>query len=105
MFSVLHHSPSPRMIASEEEPRAVEPLYCVASGHNLKYKYTWDNITGVVGVNSPIFYAFELGTYRCTVTNEYDEVAYSPSIVVREGTRPSVCMVESQLVIVQIKFN
>ena len=39
----------------------------------------------VVGINSPVFYAFEPGTYRCTVTNENGEKTYSQSIVVREG--------------------
>ena len=40
---------------------------------------------GVVGINSPVFYAFEPGTYHCIVTNENGEKTYSQSIVVREG--------------------
>ena len=94
MFTILHQSTSPMMIAPETDVRAVEPLYCIASGHNLQYKYMWDNITEVVGVKSPICFAFEPGTYRCTVTTENGEEAYSQSIVVREGTclLSSVCV-------------
>ena len=51
MFTILHQSPSPMMIAPELDVCAVGPLYFIASGHNLQYKYTWDNITRVVGVN------------------------------------------------------
>ena len=65
LFTVLHQSSSPRTIASETGVRTVEPLYCVASGHNLRYRYTWDNIIGVVGINSRLlrFWAGYLSLY------------------------------------------
>ena len=47
-------------------------LYCVSSGHSFEYRYQWDNVLGPVGVTSPVIYAFEPGTYRCTMTNGVD---------------------------------
>ena len=81
-FCVLHQSPT-RMTMSNGK---VEVLYCVVSGHNLEYRYTWKNALGLVGINSPVLYAFEPGTYRCTVTRGHDgDTVNSQPILVMEG--------------------
>lgn len=81
-FHVLHQSPA-RITMRDGK---VEVLYCVVSGHNLEYKYTWENALGPVGINSPVLYAFEPGTYRCTVTSGDDgNTTYSQPILVMEG--------------------
>lgn len=77
----IHHQSPLRMTLTEGR---VEILYCVASGHSFEYRYQWDNVLGPVGVNSPVLYAFEPGTYWCTVTNQVDTVTSEP-IVVTEG--------------------
>ena len=62
------------------------PLFCVASNHSLHYKYEWTSLTGVVGMNSPVYYANKPGIYRCTVTaDRLDQTCLSRSINVIEG--------------------
>ena len=80
MFCICHQS-SPRITLTDGR---VAILYCVSSGHSFEYRYQWDNVLGPVGVNSPVLYAFEPGTYQCTVTNGMDTVTSEP-IMVTEG--------------------
>ncbi len=66
-------------------PGDVIPLYCIASGHSTTYTYDWSNTDGLVGVNSPVYYATRAGTYRCSVSDG-SRVCSSKAIVVPEGT-------------------
>lgn len=63
----------------------VEILYCIASGHDFEYTYNWSNARGTVGINSPVLYAFEAGTYHCHVSNGMENVCSEP-IMITEGT-------------------
>ena len=45
------------------------PLFCIAAGHNLSYKYQWERGDDKVGVNSPVLWVNEIGLYRCTISN------------------------------------
>ena len=46
-----------------------EPIYAIASGHSLDYKYKWDNVTSDLAGNTPVMWVNEPGSYRCTVTH------------------------------------
>lgn len=45
------------------------PLYCIATDHNLMYKYQWERANEKIGVNSPVVWVNQVGDYRCTVSN------------------------------------
>ena len=42
------------------------PLYC---HHSLSYEYAWDNLSGNVGMHSPVLYVNKPGVYHCSVTD------------------------------------
>ena len=80
-MSVVHQSDSMKAIGEDD----VIPLYCIVSNHSSGVQYSWDNIRGPVGVNSPVLYVSQPGTYRCTITEVEGDTCFSKSIVVRKG--------------------
>ena len=78
-FCIVHQSPTEHTLAIGE----VVALFCVASQHSFRLKYTWDNMNGEVGINSPICFANKSGVYRCTVESD-GRKCYSKSIFITE---------------------
>lgn len=86
-MSVVHQSDAMKAIGEDD----VIPLYCIVSNHSSGVQYSWDNIRGPVGVNSPVLYVSQPGTYRCTVTEDEGDTCFSKSIVVVcKGNKTSV---------------
>ena len=67
-------------------PRAAVPHFCIATTHNTHLLYHWDNLSGDVGLLSPVYYAHRCGVYRCTVEDGLGNKCYSKSIEVIDGT-------------------
>lgn len=82
-FAVAHQSA--KYVVLPTSRRAV-PLYCIASTHNSHILYHWDNLSGDVGLLSPVYYAHKCGVYRCTVEDSLGNKCYSKSIEVIDGT-------------------
>ena len=54
-------------------PRAVVPLFCIASSHNSLLSYR-SNLHGDVGLLSLVYYAHKSGVYKCTVYDGFGSV-------------------------------
>ena len=67
-------------------PKAVVPLFCIASTHNSLLSYRWHNLHGDVGLLSPVYYAHKSGIYKCTVDDGFGNKCCSKSIEVTDGT-------------------
>ena len=64
-FRVVHQSPTTVLLPSTD---SAIPLYCIASGHTLDYKYQWD-ITMKLPGNSPVIWVNEATLYCCSVVH------------------------------------
>ena len=60
---------------------SVIPLFCVATGHNLKYTYKWSTLDQPLSGNTPVMWVNSPGVYRCQVSNK-KESCYSANIIV-----------------------
>ena len=80
-FCVAHQSKGVVL----KTPRAVVPLFCIASSHNSLLSYRWSNLHGDVGLLSPVYYAHKSGVYKCTVDDGFGSKCYSKSIEVTDG--------------------
>lgn len=90
---VVHQSDVKQLLHGKDD---IIPLYCIASRHSLSTLYEWDNVVGPIGVNSPVTYISEPGTYRCVVTDGDGKVAYARDVVVTRGK--CICVAQVDLI-------
>ena len=81
-FCVAHQSKDVVL----QTPKAVVPLFCIASTHNSLLSYRWHNLHGDVGLLSPVYYDHKSGICKCTVDDGFGNKCYSKSIEVTDGT-------------------
>lgn len=64
------------------------PIYCVASGHSVKYLYSWKYGGHSIGLNSPVLWPSKPGMYSCRVVDGLKTCSSSVIEVVEKAATP-----------------
>ena len=71
---------SPEEVILQPDGGAV-PLYCVASGHTLEFKYKWQMNDQHIGCSSPVAWVNQPGLYRCRVEHHIMQEECSTKLI------------------------